>query len=74
MKNNEETSAEHIIESSRKQASKEFFANVEYHLYAQRQSTQLDADESDIVSDFAFQKFSAAACAQHITAQRDGLA
>ena len=70
MKNDASTGAGRNIEPIPQRASSEFFASVEYHLYATQESTLIDADESDVVSDFALQGFSAAACAQHIIARR----
>lgn len=70
MKNNAWAGAGHNIDAIPYQASSEFFANVEYHLYAKQESTLLDADESDVVYDFSLQGFSAAACAEHIIARR----
>lgn len=70
MKNNAWTGAGYNIDPIPQQASSEFFASVEYHLYAKQESTLLDADESDVVNDFSLQGFSAAACAQHIIARR----
>lgn len=51
-------------------ASNEFFASVENHLYGLGVSTQMSADELDMVNDFALQGFGAVACAEHIEKQR----
>jgi hypothetical protein len=51
-------------------ASNEFFASVENHLYGLGVLPQMNADELDIVRDFALQGFSAVACAEHIKKQR----
>lgn len=56
--------------SLRLPTSNEYFVSVEFYLYAQCRSSQLEVDELDTVDDFAFQEFSAAACAQYIFAQR----
>lgn len=53
-----------------KLGSNEFFSSVELHLYARQESTRLDPDEIDVVHDFAFHAFSAAACALQIIARR----
>jgi hypothetical protein len=47
-------------------ASNEFFASVENHLYGLGVSTQMSADELDMVNDFALQGFGAVACAENI--------
>lgn len=70
MKNNAFVGTRFNIDPIPQQASSEFFASVEYHLYAKQESTLLDADESDVVYDFSLQGFSATACAQHIIEQR----
>ncbi len=70
MKNNPCAGTGHNIDPIPQQASSEFFASVQYHLYAKQESTLLDADESDVVYDFSLQGFSAAACAQHIIERR----
>jgi hypothetical protein len=70
MKNNVGIGAGDASESIRARASNEYFSSVECHLYAHGESTQLDADESDVVNDFALQAFGAAACARFIITQR----
>lgn len=50
--------------------SNEFRADVENHLFGLGEPTLLDADELDVVNDFALQEFGASACAAYIRAQR----